>query len=51
MNVNTVQQVNIACLHVHKRSGLFWRAGFYPANQINLKTYQNSDWLEKSRLS
>jgi len=30
----------------------FWRAGFYPANQSNLKSIQKAlDWLDKSRPS
>jgi len=32
-------------LHVQKRSDLFGRPVFYPANHSNLKS---SDWLEKS---
>jgi len=32
-----------ACLHVHKRSSLFvWWAGYYPANQRNLKSFLNA---------
>jgi len=34
-----------------KTKVVFWRAGFYPAIQSNLKFSKSSDWLEKSRLS
>jgi len=35
-----------------KQTWLFWRAGFYPANQGFLKTFLDcSDWLNKSRPS
>jgi len=36
----------IACLHDQNKKGLFRRAGFYPANQRNLKSIQNAllDW-------
>jgi len=29
----------------------FWRAGFYPTNQSNLKNIQKALWLEESRPS
>jgi len=29
----------IACLHDQNKSGFFWRAGFFPANQNNLKSF------------
>jgi len=32
----------LACLHDQNKSGFFWRAGFYPANQSNLKSIQTS---------
>jgi len=28
-----------ACLHDQNKSGLFWRAGFFPANQSLLNTF------------
>jgi len=34
-----------------KQKWLFWRAGFYSANQNNLKFSKSPDWLEKSRPS
>jgi len=30
----------IACIHDQSKSGFFGRAGFFPANQGFLKTYQ-----------
>jgi len=32
----------LACLHDQNRNGLFWRAGFYPANQSNLKSLKKT---------
>jgi len=32
----------LACLHDSKQKWLFWRAGFYPANQNNLKSNQQA---------
>jgi len=34
-----------------KQKWLFWRAGFFPANQGFLKTLYCCDWLDKSRPS
>jgi len=35
-------QTYIACLHDQSKSGLFWRAGFYLANQNNLKSFHKA---------
>jgi len=32
----------ITCLHDQNKSGFFWRAGFYSANQNNLKCFQKA---------
>jgi len=32
----------IAGLHDQNKNGFFWRAGFYPANQSNLKSIQRA---------
>jgi len=32
--------LHIACLHDQNKSGFFWRAGLFPANQGFLKTFQ-----------
>jgi len=40
------QRVSISLFTWSKQKWLFWRAGFYPANQNNLKSFQNAliDW-------
>jgi len=40
----------MACLHDQNKSG-FWRAGFYPANQSNLKSFQKALMAGKNRPS
>jgi len=32
----------LACLHDQNKCGFFWRAGFYLANQSNLKGFQKA---------
>jgi len=51
--LNMVNRLNITCslFYMIKTKVAFLRAGFYPANQSNLKFSKSSDWLEKSRLS
>jgi len=34
------QREHLACLRDQKTKWLFWRAGFFPANQSFLKTFQ-----------
>jgi len=40
--INIVSKIELACLHDQNKSGFFWRAGFYPANQSNLKSFQKA---------
>jgi len=50
--LNVVYFYNIISLFTwSKQKWLFWRAGFYPANQNNLKFLKRPDWLEKIRPS
>jgi len=39
---NERQSRGPACLHDQNKSGFFWRAGFYSANQSNLKSFQKA---------
>jgi len=41
---------NLVCLPDENKSGFFWKAGFYPANQSNLKIIQKAliDWKKAS---
>jgi len=41
----------VACLHDQNKSGFFWKASFYPANQSNLKSFQNPCLVGKSQPS
>jgi len=44
--------LHVACLHDQNKSGFFWRAGFFSANERFFVYFLNcSDWLDKSRPS